>query len=52
MEHVAGSVRHPQHDLIVELAKEVEDLGFDEIQLEYIRFPVDEGTRFATFPAW
>jgi hypothetical protein len=39
------------HDLIVEIAKEVEKLGFDEIQFDYIRFPVDSTTRWAHFPA-
>lgn len=37
--------------LIVALAKEVESLGFDEVQLDYIRFPVDKGTRFASYPS-
>ena len=39
------------HDLIVAMAKEVETVGVDEIQFDYIRFPVDEATKFATFPA-
>ncbi|MFI5307232.1 MAG: putative glycoside hydrolase [Polyangiales bacterium] len=39
------------HDLIVEMAKEVQALGLDEIQFDYIRFPVDRATRFARFPA-
>jgi hypothetical protein len=38
------------HDLLIALAREVQALGFDEIQLDYIRFPVDEGAKFATFP--
>jgi hypothetical protein len=38
-------------DLIVEMAKEVEAQGVDEIQFDYIRFPVDRATRFARFPA-
>jgi hypothetical protein len=38
------------HDMIVALADEAEALGFDEIQLDYIRFPVDDGTDFATYP--
>lgn len=38
------------HDLLIALATEAQSLGFDEIQLDYIRFPVDEGTKFATFP--
>ena len=39
------------HDLIVEMAKEVEAAGADEIQFDYIRFPVDPATKFAKFPA-
>jgi hypothetical protein len=39
------------HDMIVEMAKEVEAVGLDEIQFDYIRFPVDRATRFARFPA-
>jgi hypothetical protein len=39
------------HDMVVAIAIEAESLGFDEIQLDYIRFPVDEGTKFAVFPA-
>src|SRR5262249_10811347 len=39
------------HDLLIEIAREVEALGVDEIQFDYIRFPVDRATRFALFPA-
>ncbi|MDH5674555.1 MAG: putative glycoside hydrolase [Myxococcales bacterium] len=39
------------HDLIVEMAREAQAVGLDEVQLDYIRFPVDEATRFAVFPA-
>ena len=39
------------HDIMLELAREAEDMGFDEIQLDYIRFPVDDGTQFAVYPA-
>ncbi len=39
------------HRLIVELAGEAEKLGFDEIQLDYFRFPVDPAADFAVFPA-
>jgi len=43
---------HPaNHQLVVSLAEEAEALGFDEIQLDYVRFPVDDGTRFARYPA-
>jgi hypothetical protein len=38
------------HDMIVELAREAAALGFDEVQLDYIRFPVDDGTPFASYP--
>lgn len=33
-----------------QLAVEVEALGFDEIQLDYVRFPVDRTTAWAVFP--
>ncbi len=39
------------HAMIVALAREAEAFGFDEIQLDYVRFPVDEGTQFARYPA-
>jgi hypothetical protein len=39
------------HDFLVEMVKEVEALGFDEVQLDYFRFPVDETTVNAVFPA-
>ncbi len=43
---------HPlNHRLVVALAREAEALGFDEVQLDYVRFPVDDGTRFASYPA-
>lgn len=38
------------HDLIVAIAEEAEALGFDEVQFDYIRFPVDDGTPFARYP--
>jgi hypothetical protein len=38
-------------DMLIEIAREAEALGFDEVQLDYIRFPVDDSTRFARFPA-
>jgi hypothetical protein len=37
------------HDLYVQMAQEAEALGFDEVQLDYIRFPVDKGTDFAVY---
>ncbi len=43
---------HPEnHQLVVALAREAEALGFDEIQLDYVRFPVDDGTQYARYPA-
>lgn len=39
------------HELIASIARDVESFGFDEIQLDYVRFPVDEATVFAQFPA-
>ncbi|MEM6959726.1 MAG: putative glycoside hydrolase, partial [Myxococcota bacterium] len=39
------------HAMIVELAREAEGYGFDEIQLDYVRFPVDDGTQYARYPA-
>jgi len=38
------------HDMLVAFAREVEAYGFDEIQLDYIRFPVDDGTPYAYYP--
>ncbi len=37
------------HDLYVQMAKEAETFGFDEVQLDYIRFPVDKGTEYALY---
>lgn len=39
------------HRLVVDLAREAQALGFDEVQLDYVRFPVDDGTEFAHYPA-
>jgi hypothetical protein len=39
------------HDVILAVTQEAQAMGFDEIQLDYIRFPVDEGVKFARFPA-
>jgi hypothetical protein len=39
------------HALVVALAREAEAQGFDEIQLDYIRFPVDPTTEWALYPA-
>jgi hypothetical protein len=37
-------------DMIVRLVDEVEAFGVDEIQLDYIRFPVDDGVHLAAYP--
>lgn len=37
-------------ELVKQIAIETAAMGFDEIQFDYVRFPVDEGTRFARFP--
>lgn len=43
---------HPaNHQLVVALAREAEALGFDEIQLDYVRFPVDDGIQYARYPS-
>lgn len=39
------------HTLVVELAKEAHRFGFDEVQFDYIRWPVDAGIRWALYPA-
>ncbi len=39
------------HEILVAFAREAEALGFDEVQLDYVRFPVDDATRWAVFPA-
>jgi hypothetical protein len=38
------------HELVQGLAEEAEAMGFDEVQLDYVRFPVDGATKFAVFP--
>ena len=39
------------HQLIVALAREAQSMGFDEVQLDYVRFPVDDGTQYARYPS-
>ncbi len=39
------------HDMFVQMVREGEALGLSEIQLDYFRFPVDESTVHAMFPA-
>jgi hypothetical protein len=38
------------HGHIVEVARAAEALGFDEVQLDYVRFPVEPGAGMAVFP--
>jgi hypothetical protein len=44
---------NPMSDMIVDytaaLSKELSDLGFDEVQLDYIRFPADPPLKYADF---
>lgn len=39
------------HAVLVALALEAQRMGFDEIQLDYVRFPVDPATEWAAYPA-
>jgi len=39
------------HEYNISLAKELEELGFDEIQFDYIRFPSDGPVHLCRFPA-
>ncbi len=39
------------HQTITDIAKEAEAIGFDEVQFDYVRWPVDESVQFAHFPA-
>lgn len=36
--------------MVIALAEEAEALGFDEVQLDYIRFPVDDAREWALYP--
>jgi hypothetical protein len=38
------------HEFITSIAVAAEELGFDEIQLDYVRFPVDGLSRYAKYP--
>lgn len=38
------------HEYIAGIAKEAQELGVDEIQLDYVRFPVEPLTRYAYYP--
>jgi hypothetical protein len=37
--------------MVVDLSREAQALGFDEVQLDYVRFPVDDGIEYARYPA-
>ncbi len=37
------------HEYIASIAAAAADIGFDEIQLDYVRFPVDPESRYATY---
>ena len=39
-------------DYILDISKRMIDLGFDELQLDYIRFPSDGDVEHAIYPAW
>ncbi len=39
-------------DYIVGFAKKMSDLGFDELQFDYVRFPSDGDVSQALYPAW
>lgn len=39
-------------DYIVGFAKKMSDLGFDELQFDYVRFPSDGDVSQAVYPAW
>lgn len=38
-------------ELMIRIAEDAERLGFDEIQLDYVRWPVDDGVQFARYPS-
>jgi len=40
------------HDYLVDFSKKIIDLGFDELQFDYIRFPSDGDMEKALYPAW
>ena len=39
-------------DYLVEVGKKIIDMGFDELQFDYIRFPSDGDVQIAKFPVW
>jgi len=39
------------HAHVVAVARAAEEVGFDEVQLDYVRFPVDRRARYAQFPS-
>lgn len=40
------------HDHVIDIAKKAIDLGFDEIQYDYIRFPTDGVLSQIVYPVW
>jgi hypothetical protein len=49
--HWLDPYNQENHDMILALATEAAGLGLDELQLDYIRFPVDAGTKLALYPS-
>jgi len=41
---------HFVHQYIVNIARHGQLLGFDELQLDYVRFPVEKNARYARYP--
>jgi len=39
------------HDYIASVAKAAQEIGFDEIQLDYVRFPVEPSSKYAKYPS-
>lgn len=37
---------------ILDFAREIVNLGFDELQFDYIRFPSDGDVKYAVYPSW
>lgn len=48
MDPASPEVRH----YILDISKQMIDLGFDELQFDYIRFPSDGDVEYAIYPAW
>ncbi|MEK7480490.1 MAG: putative glycoside hydrolase [Patescibacteria group bacterium] len=50
--HYVDPKAHAFWDYIVDIAKESERMGFDELNFDYIRFPSDGPVMQARFPYW